>query len=63
MLPLEPKWLSISADKVNALDIKGYRRRAYYYSAFFNTYIGWKEKSHYDRFSLIVDQNENDLMC
>ena len=63
MLPLEPEWLSIPADKVNALDIKGYRRRAYYYSAFFNTYIGWKEKSHYDRFILIVYQNENDLMC
>ena len=63
MLPLEPEWLSIPADKVNALDIKGYRRRAYYYSAFFNTYIGWKEKSHYDRFVLIVYQNENDLMC
>lgn len=63
MLPLKSEWLSISADKVNALDIKGYRRRAYYYSAFFYTYIGWKEKSHYDRFILIVYQNENDLMC
>ena len=63
MLLLKSEWLSISADKVNALDIKGYRRRAYYSSAFFNTYIGWKEKSHYDRFILIVYQNENDLMC
>ena len=63
MLPLEPKWLSISADKVNALDIKGYRRRAYYYNEFFNTYIGWNAETQYDRFILIVYQNENDLMC
>ena len=59
---LVPKWLSIPADKVNALDIKGYRRRAYYYSKFFNTYVGWDEHSH-DRFILIVYQNKNDLMC
>ena len=63
MLPLEPKWLSISADKVNALDIKGYRRRAYYYNEFFNTYVGWNAETQYDRFILIVYQNENDLMC
>lgn len=63
MLPLKSEWLSISADKVNALDIKGYRRRAYYYSAFFYTYIGWNAETQYDRFILIVYQNENDLMC
>ena len=63
MLPLKSEWLSISTDKVNALDIKGYRRRAYYYSAFFYTYIGWNAETQYDRFILIVYQNENDLMC
>ena len=63
MLPLKSEWLSISADKVNALDIKGYRRRAYYYNEFFYTYIGWNAETHYDRFILIVYQNENDLMC
>ena len=63
MLLLKSEWLSISADKVNALDIKGYRRRAYYYNEFFNTYIGWNAETQYDRFILIVYQNENDLMC
>ena len=63
MLPLKSEWLSISADKVNALDIKGYRRRAYYYNEFFNTYVGWNAETQYDRFILIVYQNENDLMC
>lgn len=63
MLPIKSEWLSISADKVNALDIKGYRRRAYYYNEFFYTYIGWNAETQYDRFILIVYQNENDLMC
>ena len=63
MLLLKSEWLSISADKVNALDIKGYRRRAYYYNEFFNTYIGWNAEIQYNRFILIVYQNENDLMC
>lgn len=58
----DPKWISIPANIVGALDIKGYRRGAYYYSKFFNTYVGWDEHSH-DRFILIVYQNQNDLMC
>ena len=59
----DPEWVSIPANIVDALDIKGYRRRAYYCCKFFYTYTGWNETSSYDRFVLIVYQNENDLMC
>lgn len=61
---LEPKWLSIAANKVDALDIKGYHRRAYYYDKFFCPYMGWNGKPNsHDRFILVVYQNKDDVMC
>lgn len=61
---LEPKWLSIAANKVDALDIKGYHRRAYYYEKFFCPYMGWNGKPNsHDRFILVVYQNKDDIMC
>lgn len=55
------KWVSIASKYVDALYINGYHRRSYYYDKFFRTYRGWNNE--YNRFILIVYQNEHDQMC
>ena len=56
------KGVSIASKYVDALDIKGYHRRSYYYDRFFRPYHDRDWSNEYNRFILVVYQNEHDQM-